>query len=126
MGGRSPILLMLLATLMCVSLGAGLRSSVQDQPEGRRHGVERVRDGLAETSAGMQEIADDISAELRRRWLEDGKVHVVVVEAQGEVDNFLRDSIQSRINTARNLGAEVVILKLDTYGRLVTAGLEAR
>ncbi len=124
MGGRSPILLMLLATLMCVSLGAGLRSSVQDQPEGRRHGVERVRDGLAETSAGMQEITDDISAELRRRWLEDGKVHVVVVEAQGEVDNFLRDSIQSRINTARNLGAEVVILKLDTYGGLVTAGLE--
>jgi membrane-bound serine protease (ClpP class) len=69
-------------------------------------------------------VVEDVSAEVRRRWLADGKIQAVVVEAEGEVDNFMRDSIKSRIGTARNLGAEVVILKLDTYGGLVTAGLD--
>lgn len=97
-------------------------SAAPDDAE--RHGVEKVKHGLAEAGEGAQELTDDLTAELRRRWLQDGRIQAVVIEAEGDVDNFLRDSIKSRIDAARNLGAEVVILKLDTYGGLVTAGLE--
>lgn len=48
----------------------------------------------------------------------------VVVVADGDVDNFMRDSIRRRVNEARELGADTVILRIDTYGGLVTAGLE--
>lgn len=48
----------------------------------------------------------------------------VVIVADGDVDNFMRDSIQRRVNKARELGADTIILRIDTYGGLVTAGLE--
>ncbi len=48
----------------------------------------------------------------------------VVIVAEGQVDNFYRDSIARRIAEAKTLGADAVILKINTYGGLVTAGLE--
>jgi membrane-bound serine protease (ClpP class) len=48
----------------------------------------------------------------------------VVIVADGTVDNFMRNSIERRVGEARDLGADAVILKIDTYGGLVTAGLE--
>ena len=100
---------------------------VSDAPTSERQpeGFDRLKRGLGDVSAGSQQILDRVNDELRGKWLsDDGKIKAVVVEADGEVDNFMRDSIKSRFETAKQLGAEVVILKLDTYGGLVTAGLD--
>ena len=88
------------------------------------HGLDRVKRGLGDVNAGSQEIVDRVSNDLRKKWMTDGKVQAVVIEADGQVDDFMRDSIKSRFAKARGLGAEVVILKLDTYGGLVTSGLD--
>ena len=88
------------------------------------HGLDRVKRGLGDVNAGSQEIVDRVSNDLRKKWMTDGKVQAVVIEADGQVDDFMRDSIKSRFAKARSLGAEVVILKLDTYGGLVTSGLD--
>ena len=48
----------------------------------------------------------------------------VVIEASGIVDNFFRDGVIDRLDEARALGVDTVILELDTYGGLVSAGLE--
>ncbi len=114
--------LIALAFLLAVTAQAQDSAAPAEQED--RHGAQKVRHGLEEAGDGAQEIAEDITDQMRRKWLADGKIRAVVVEADGEVDNFMRDSIKSRINTARSLGAEVIILKLDTYGGLVTAGLE--
>ena len=88
------------------------------------HGLDRVKRGFRDVNDGSQEIVDRVSNDLRKKWLADGKVQAVVIEADGQVDNFMRDSIKSRFEQARKMGAEVVILKLDTYGGLVTSGLD--
>ena len=42
----------------------------------------------------------------------------------GMIDDFNRDSLIKRIDRARELGADTIILQIDTYGGLVTAGLD--
>lgn len=48
----------------------------------------------------------------------------VVITLEGVVDDYSRDALFKRFEAARKLGAKVVILKLDTPGGLVTAGLD--
>jgi len=52
----------------------------------------------------------------------DPKAAIVIF--QGEVDDFARDSLERRYAEARAAGAKTIILKLNTYGGLVTAGLD--
>jgi membrane-bound serine protease (ClpP class) len=47
-----------------------------------------------------------------------------IVLFQGDVDDFARDSLERRYAEARKAGAKTIILKLNTYGGLVTAGLD--
>jgi membrane-bound serine protease (ClpP class) len=47
-----------------------------------------------------------------------------VILFQGDVDDFARDSLERRYAEARAAGAKTIILKLNTYGGLVTAGLD--
>jgi membrane-bound serine protease (ClpP class) len=48
----------------------------------------------------------------------------VIIRLQGEIDDFNRDALFRRFKEARRLGAKTVILDVNTYGGLVTAGLE--
>jgi membrane-bound serine protease (ClpP class) len=47
-----------------------------------------------------------------------------VVPLRGEIDDYNRDSFERRFNQARAMGAKVVIVRLNTYGGLVTSGLD--
>ena len=48
----------------------------------------------------------------------------VVVPLVGEIDDYRRDSLEKRFEEAVALGADTVIVKVNTYGGLVTSGLE--
>jgi len=48
----------------------------------------------------------------------------VVVELKGEIDDFNRDRLMNRIDEARSLGAQTIILNIDSYGGVVTDGLD--
>jgi membrane-bound serine protease (ClpP class) len=47
-----------------------------------------------------------------------------VVELRGEINNYSRDLFERRVNQARQQGATVIIIDLDTYGGVATSGLE--
>jgi membrane-bound serine protease (ClpP class) len=47
-----------------------------------------------------------------------------VIFLTGEVNDYTRDDLFKRFAQARQLGAKVIILRIDTYGGLVTAGLD--
>src|SRR5688572_11196240 len=47
-----------------------------------------------------------------------------IVQLYGDIDDTNRDALVRRFEQARKLGATTVILDLDTYGGLVTSGLE--
>ncbi len=47
-----------------------------------------------------------------------------VVVLQGEIDDYSRDGLIRHFEQARATGADVIILQIDTYGGLVTAGLD--
>lgn len=47
-----------------------------------------------------------------------------VVVLRGQVDDFARDALFKRFRAARAAGAKTIILQIDTYGGLVTAGLD--
>jgi len=47
-----------------------------------------------------------------------------VVVLQGEIDDYNRDEMFKRFADARAIGADTVILRIDTYGGMVTAGLD--
>jgi membrane-bound serine protease (ClpP class) len=47
-----------------------------------------------------------------------------IVQLSGEINDFSRDQLFKHFQEARDLGAKTVILNLDTYGGLVTAGQE--
>ena len=47
-----------------------------------------------------------------------------VIVLGGVIDNFNRDTLFKRFEQARAIGADTVILQIDTYGGLVTAGLD--
>src|SRR3954464_1452501 len=50
------------------------------------------------------------------------KAAVVVLE--GPIDDYSRDMLFKRFADARAVGADTIILRIDTYGGLVTAGLD--
>jgi membrane-bound serine protease (ClpP class) len=47
-----------------------------------------------------------------------------VIELRGEIDDFARDMLERRFAEARAAGAKTIIISLDTYGGLVTSGLD--
>jgi membrane-bound serine protease (ClpP class) len=47
-----------------------------------------------------------------------------IVQLSGEINDFSRDQLFKHFQQARDLGATTVILDLDSYGGLVTSGLE--
>src|SRR3954470_7823833 len=53
---------------------------------------------------------------------EQGAAAVVVLK--GQIDDFNRDELFKRFASARAAGAKTVVLRIDTYGGLVTAGLD--
>jgi membrane-bound serine protease (ClpP class) len=48
----------------------------------------------------------------------------VVITIAGEINDYNRDELFRRFDDAKKLGAGVVILNIDTYGGLLTSGLE--
>jgi membrane-bound serine protease (ClpP class) len=48
----------------------------------------------------------------------------VVIVLRGEIDDYNKNSLEKRFDEARALGAKTIILQIDTYGGLVTSGLE--
>jgi membrane-bound serine protease (ClpP class) len=60
--------------------------------------------------------------------LPDGKraetTPAAVVALEGPIDNYNRDNFIKRFNKAKATGAKTIIIDLDTYGGLVTAGLD--
>src|SRR5262249_10533993 len=48
----------------------------------------------------------------------------VVVVLAGQIDDFNKSFVIKRFREARQLGADTIILKINTYGGLVTSGLE--
>jgi membrane-bound serine protease (ClpP class) len=49
---------------------------------------------------------------------------VAVVRLQGKIDDFNRDTFFNHFKQAKAAGAKVIIVDLDTYGGLVTSGLD--
>jgi membrane-bound serine protease (ClpP class) len=49
---------------------------------------------------------------------------VAVIRLSGEVDDFSRDTLFRHFREAESAGAKTVILEIDTYGGLVTSGLD--
>jgi membrane-bound serine protease (ClpP class) len=47
-----------------------------------------------------------------------------IVELSGEIDDYNRDAFFRRFEAAKNLGAKVIIVDLDSYGGAVTSGLD--
>ncbi|MDQ3441921.1 MAG: hypothetical protein M3478_16385 [Planctomycetota bacterium] len=48
----------------------------------------------------------------------------VIIRLEGKIDDYNRDALFRRFKEARRLGATTVILDVNTYGGLVTAGLD--
>lgn len=48
----------------------------------------------------------------------------VVIRLDGDVDDYTRNALFRRFAKARELGADTIILEIDTYGGLVTSGLD--
>jgi len=51
-------------------------------------------------------------------------VKTVVITIAGEIDDYNRDQLFRKFDDAKKLGAKVIILNIDTYGGLLTSGLE--
>jgi membrane-bound serine protease (ClpP class) len=47
-----------------------------------------------------------------------------IIQLSGEIDNFSRDALKKNIVAARAAGARTILLQINTYGGLVTAGLD--
>src|SRR5277367_1148793 len=47
-----------------------------------------------------------------------------IVELSGEIDDYNGDAFMRRFEEAKNQGAKVIIVDLDSYGGLVTSGLD--
>lgn len=50
--------------------------------------------------------------------------NAAIISLDGEIDDYSRDTFIRRFNAARSRGAQTVIVDLNTYGGLVTAGLD--
>lgn len=53
-----------------------------------------------------------------------GATRVAIVRLEGMIDDYARDGFKNRFEKARATGAKVIIIDLDTYGGLVTSGLD--
>lgn len=51
------------------------------------------------------------------------RVTAVVIDVDGDIDEYIDREVQRRFAKARELGAETVIVRINTYGGLVTSGL---
>ncbi|MDB5294224.1 MAG: hypothetical protein JWO31_207 [Phycisphaerales bacterium] len=47
-----------------------------------------------------------------------------IVRIDGEIDDYNRDQLKLRFGRAKAAGAKVIVLEIDTYGGLVTSGLD--
>ncbi|HEX8915806.1 MAG TPA: hypothetical protein VF796_25855, partial [Humisphaera sp.] len=47
-----------------------------------------------------------------------------VIRIEGQVDDYMRDQLFRRFDRARKAGAKTVIVEVDTYGGLVSSGLD--
>ena len=98
-------LLIAFACLLCLAGYSGLAAAPATRPA---------------TAPAISKIDPKVAAELKR---ERGEKAVVIV-LRGEINDFNRDSVLKRFKEAREMGAKVVILKVNTYGGLVTSGLD--
>src|SRR4051812_7902761 len=56
--------------------------------------------------------------------VESATKNAVVIAINGEINDYTQSQLTRRLADAKRLGAQVVILQLDTYGGMVSAGLE--
>ncbi len=54
----------------------------------------------------------------------DARAKTVVIPISDEINDYTRDDLLRRFQRARDMGAKTVILRINTYGGLVTAGLD--
>lgn len=54
----------------------------------------------------------------------DAQTKTVVIPVSGEINDYTRDDLLRRFQQARDMGAKTIILRINTYGGLVTAGLD--
>ncbi len=48
----------------------------------------------------------------------------VIIQIQGEINDYTRDQLEQRIDQVRGMGGGTVILSIDTYGGILTDGLD--
>jgi membrane-bound serine protease (ClpP class) len=48
----------------------------------------------------------------------------VVIQLSGEINDYNRDALKKRFAEARAMGAKTIVLEIDTFGGMVTSGLE--
>jgi len=68
--------------------------------------------------------ADSLPAQTVPSLAAPAPADAVVIDLTGQIDNFTHQTLEQRFAEARRLGAKVIILRIDTYGGLVTAGLD--
>lgn len=75
-------------------------------------------------AASSRSAVVDLSASTKPAAVFNTPGPAVVIRLTGEVDNYQRDQLFRRFAKARTLGAKTIILEIDTYGGLVTSGLD--
>jgi len=82
-----------------------------------------MRVGLLIACIGMA-LAGPLSAAQTPSTAPSAGQPAVIVQIQGQIDDYNRDMLFRRFDEARKLGARVIILNIDSYGGLLTSGLE--
>jgi membrane-bound serine protease (ClpP class) len=54
----------------------------------------------------------------------DAETKAVVIPISEEINDYTRDDLFRRFQRAKDMGAKTIILRIDTYGGLVTSGLD--
>ena len=75
-------------------------------------------------TVGLSARGDDALPQSKPSVATSAPTPAAVISLEGVVDDYNRDALIKRFSEARRLGAKVVILKLNTPGGLVTAGLD--
>ncbi len=68
--------------------------------------------------------ADGIPASTSAPSSSRAEQRAVVIELRGDIDEYNKATLVKRFAEARKLGADTIILQINTYGGLVTSGLE--
>src|SRR5690349_1362581 len=82
-----------------------------------------LRSALGQTTTAPAPTAATAAPEQTRDAAQQNTPAALIV-LQGPIDDFNRDALFRRFAQARGAGAKTVILRIDTYGGLVTAGLD--